>query len=75
MDPEGAIIGGSYLWHNEVDLPYPMIDIVEDTLRILMMILNPITTTSNRIYVLYPLSLEDSNPLTSPAAIEVHPIA
>ena len=41
MDPEGAKIGGSYLWNNEVDLPYPMLAIVEATSRRIMMIPHP----------------------------------
>ena len=61
LDPEGAKIGGSYLWHNEVDLTYPMLDIVEATSRRIIIIPHPITTTSNRIYVSYTLSLEGIN--------------
>ena len=40
-----------------------MLDIFEDTSRRIMMILHPIPTTRNWLYVSYTLSLEIINPL------------
>ena len=55
-------LGGSYPLHNYFGLPYPILDIVDSTSRIIMIIPHPIPTTRNWIYVSYTLSLEGSNP-------------
>ena len=55
LDPEGAQIGGSCLSYNNVDLPYYIFDIFNAIYRRIMIILHPIATTSNRIYVSYTL--------------------
>ena len=82
MDPEGRKNGGSYLWNNEVKLPYPMLDIVEYNSRRIMMIPHPITTTSNQIYVSYTSYWKveifeywyQNSPLTTPTNVTVSPI-
>ena len=65
MDTEGAKMGVSYPLHNKVGLPYPMLDIVETTSGRILMILHPITTTRNWLYVSYTLVLEGRNPWVS----------
>ena len=57
----GAKIGGVCLLRNEADLPGPMTGIVLAISRIITIILNPITTTSNMLFVSFNLSLGDSN--------------